>query len=247
MKSQLHKSRMATDQRTFADAQRAILFAQKDKTIDEKMTFYNTWAKCYEQDVALLDYQAPIFVKQSLAALFTTGRDQALVLDVACGTGLVAQQLQGLGFHHIHGVDGSEGMLEIAQSKGLYESLQKCMLGMELLPASPDSYDVTMIVGALSDGQVPPTILPELHRVTKSGGYVCMTTRTNIANQLYKKQLVAVIEDMEQRRLWDIVKVQQVEHWERAVSASGVEQDSEYISGIIYICRKSSNQQSKNN
>ncbi|XP_048413422.2 methyltransferase-like protein 27 isoform X2 [Stegostoma tigrinum] len=145
--------------------------------------------------------------------------------------------LQRFGFLNFHGVDGSEGMLELARCKSIYQTLQKCMLDSELLPASSDSYDAVVIVGALSGGQVPPAILPELHRVTKPGGFVCMTTRNNTSNQFYKKQLQAVIEEMEQNRLWERVTVQEIEHWEKATAE--VEHGSTYISGIIYLYQKS--------
>ncbi|XP_067864187.1 methyltransferase-like protein 27 isoform X3 [Heptranchias perlo] len=190
---------MAANPRTFADVQRTILSAHKESTVEDKMSFYDSWSDLYEQ-------------------------------------------LQRLGFCNFHGVDGSEGMLELAQSKSMYQTLQKCTLGSESLPASSDSYDAVVIVGALSEGQVPYTVLPELHRATKPGGFVCMTTRTNTSNQLYKKQLQAVIEEMEQKGLWERVKVQEVEHWEKATSVHETKQDSKYISGIIYIYRKSRSQ-----
>ncbi|XP_067864184.1 methyltransferase-like protein 27 isoform X1 [Heptranchias perlo] len=233
---------MAANPRTFADVQRTILSAHKESTVEDKMSFYDSWSDLYEQDVIFLDYQAPLLAAECLAAVMPEDRDQALVLDVACGTGLVAVQLQRLGFCNFHGVDGSEGMLELAQSKSMYQTLQKCTLGSESLPASSDSYDAVVIVGALSEGQVPYTVLPELHRATKPGGFVCMTTRTNTSNQLYKKQLQAVIEEMEQKGLWERVKVQEVEHWEKATSVHETKQDSKYISGIIYIYRKSRSQ-----
>ncbi|XP_067864186.1 methyltransferase-like protein 27 isoform X2 [Heptranchias perlo] len=202
---------MAANPRTFADVQRTILSAHKESTVEDKMSFYDSWSDLYEQDVIFLDYQAPLLAAECLAAVMPEDRDQALVLDVACGTGLVAVQLQRLGFCNFHGVDGSEGMLELAQSKSMYQTLQKCTLGSESLPAS-------------------------------SGGFVCMTTRTNTSNQLYKKQLQAVIEEMEQKGLWERVKVQEVEHWEKATSVHETKQDSKYISGIIYIYRKSRSQ-----
>ncbi|XP_041053805.1 methyltransferase-like protein 27 isoform X2 [Carcharodon carcharias] len=220
-------SRMAANPRTFADAQRMVFSCHKESTAEDKMSFYDSWSELYEQDVMFLDYRAPLLAAESLAAVLNEDRDKALVLDVACGTGLVAVQLQRLGFRNLHGVDGSEGMLELARSKSVYQTLHKC------------SYDVAVIVGALSEGQVPYTILPELHRVTKPGGFVCMTTRTNTSNQLYKKQLQAVIEKMEQKGLWERVGVQEIEHWEKSTSVHEDEQDSKYISGIIYMYRKS--------
>uniref|UniRef100_UPI00398F5E79 methyltransferase-like protein 27 n=1 Tax=Pristiophorus japonicus TaxID=55135 RepID=UPI00398F5E79 len=233
---------MAANPRTFTDVQRTVLSSHKGSTIEDKMSFYDGWSELYEQDVMCLDYQAPLLAAESLAAVMLEDRDQALILDIACGTGLVAVQLQRLGFCNFHGMDGSEGMLELARSKSVYQTLQKCILDTESLPASSDSYDAVVIVGALSEGQVPYTVLLELHRVTKPGGFVCMTTRTNTSNQLYKKQLQAVMEEMEQKGLWERVKVQEVEHWEKATSVHETEQDSEYISGMICIYRKSRSQ-----
>lgn len=38
------------------------------------------------------------------------------------------------GFVHFVGLDGSEGMLQIAKNTGLYEDVIQCMLGDEELP-----------------------------------------------------------------------------------------------------------------
>lgn len=230
---------MAANPRTITDVQTTILSAHANCTVEDKISFYNTWSKLYEQDMKLLDYRAPLLASTCLADVMLEDRDQALVLDVACGTGLVAAQLQKLGFCNFHGLDGSEEMLHLAQSKSLYQSIQKCILGAESLPLSSDIYDAVLIVGALSGGQVPYTTICELHRVTKPGGFVCMTTRSNVSNQLYKTQLQALMEEMEQKRLWVKVKVQEIELWEKATSELESKGDSIYIPGTIYIYQKS--------
>ncbi|XP_078278348.1 methyltransferase-like protein 27 isoform X2 [Rhinoraja longicauda] len=230
---------MAANPRTITDVQATIQSAHENCTVEDKISFYDNWSKIYEQDVKLLDYQAPLLASTCLADVMLEDRDRALVLDVACGTGLVAAQLQKLGFCNFHGLDGSEEMLQLAQSKSLYQSLQKCILGAGSLPLSSDIYDAVLIVGALSVGQVPYTTIRELHRVTKPGGFVCMTTRSNVSNQLYKTHLQALIEEMEQKRLWVKVTVQEIEVWEKATSVHESIGDSIYIPGTIYIYQKS--------
>ncbi|XP_062887213.1 methyltransferase-like protein 27 [Mobula hypostoma] len=230
---------MADNPRTLADVQRTVLAVHKMTAIKGTLSFYDTWHELYEQDMKLLDYQAPLLASMSLADVMPEDRDQALILDVACGTGLVAMQLQKLGFCNFHGLDGSERMLQLAQSKSIYQTLQKCIISTESLPLSSDTYDAVLIVGALSEGQAPCTVAPELHRVTKPGGFVCMTTRRNVSNQLYNSQLQAVIEKMEQKGLWVKVIVQEIEQWEKATSVHETEQDSTYIPGVIYIYQKS--------
>jgi len=45
------------------------------------------------------------------------GLEQARVLDLACGTGVLALELARLG-HTVHGIDSSPGMIRIAREKG---------------------------------------------------------------------------------------------------------------------------------
>nr|XP_012304657.1 Williams-Beuren syndrome chromosomal region 27 protein isoform X4 [Aotus nancymaae] len=78
-------------------------------------------------------------------------------------------QLQAQGFFQLHGVDGSPEMLKQARARGLYQCLRLCTLGQEPLPSPEGTFDAVLIVGALSDGQVPCSVIPELLRVTKPG------------------------------------------------------------------------------
>jgi predicted TPR repeat methyltransferase len=52
-------------------------------------------------------------------------------LELACGTGLVGQALGEKGFRNIYGCDISEKMLEIAETKNIYRSLDQFELGQE--------------------------------------------------------------------------------------------------------------------
>ncbi|KAM5181101.1 methyltransferase-like protein 27 isoform 3-T5 [Mantella aurantiaca] len=111
-----------------------VASAHKDCSPAHKLQFYNQWATQYEEDVSVLDYKAPQLAAAALASVCTVHRDAMLVLDVACGTGLVAEELQHFGFNLFHGLDGSTGMLEVAKNKQLYQELKQCMLGQDLLP-----------------------------------------------------------------------------------------------------------------
>ncbi|MBN3289802.1 MET27 protein, partial [Polypterus senegalus] len=142
--------------------------------------------------------------------------------------------LNKMGFRNFHGIDGSEGMLEMAKTKGLYQNLKYCMLGTETLSSPISFYDAVLIVGALSVGQVPVKVIWELWQVTKPGGYICMTTRANNSNIQYKDQLESLQRSMEEKGMWEKIAVREVEKWERAVS----ENDCVYISGVVYLYRK---------
>ncbi|XP_042544026.1 methyltransferase-like protein 27 isoform X3 [Dipodomys spectabilis] len=151
-------------------------------------------------------------------------------------------QLQARGFLQLHGVDGSPEMLKQAQARGLYQKLSLCTLGQEPLPSPEGTFDAVLVVGALSHGQVPCTVIPELLRVTKPGGLVCLTTRTNPSNLPYKEALEASLDQLERAGAWECLVAQPVDHWElatseREVAPRALAQDG-FISGIIYLYRK---------
>lgn len=43
------------------------------------------------------------------------------IIDVACGIGVVAEDLAPHGYKNIDGLDSSKGYIEVAKSKGLYK------------------------------------------------------------------------------------------------------------------------------
>lgn len=219
---------------TFDHVKAMILSAHSSSTTSEKVNFYNSWAENYDQDVAVLEYRAPTLAANCIASHFISGRDKAVVLDLACGTGLVAKQLKTHGFGHFVGIDGSKTMLEKANGSGLYQDLKLCLMGDDPLPVQTDMFDVVVIVGALSVGQVPVGVVRELCNSTKPGGYVCMTTRGNPDNVKYKVSLECELERMEQEGLWTRVEVTEVEDWELAVS----EEEHGYIPGSVYLYKK---------
>ncbi|XP_026860543.2 methyltransferase-like protein 27 [Electrophorus electricus] len=220
--------------RSFADVKDVIISAHKNVGLQDKIEFYNTWAENYEQDVAVLDYRAPLLAAECITKNFKGDKKRAIILDVACGTGLVSKQLKKNGFHHFVGVDGSAAMLNLARKTGLYQDLKQCILGRDSLLVQEELYDIVVMVGALSIGQVPVTVIRELWQATKPGGYVCMTTRGNADNREYKAELENVLRTMEEEKRWSCVAVTGVEEWERAVA----EQESDYIQGAVYLYQR---------
>ncbi|XP_047235095.1 methyltransferase-like protein 27 isoform X1 [Girardinichthys multiradiatus] len=226
---------MSANSNTFDSVKAAILSAHKSTTSEEKVSFYNRWAETYDRDVAVLDYCAPSLAANSISSHFNAVREAAVVLDVACGTGLVAKQMKKLRFGHFVGVDGSEAMLDKARETGLYQDLKQSLLGEEPLPVQwADTFDVVVIVGALSVGQVSFSVIRDLYNVTKPGGYICMTTRSNYDNLEYKAALESELRQIEEEELWTCLEVTEVEDWERAVS----EEEDGYISGAVYVYKK---------
>lgn len=83
-------------------------------------------AKNYEGIYLRLGYPDPKKVAEMVDKYTTIknlNKDTVRILDLACGTGLIGQELSKRGFKHIVGYDISSGMLEEAQHKGVYTEL----------------------------------------------------------------------------------------------------------------------------
>ncbi|XP_028437474.1 methyltransferase-like protein 27 [Perca flavescens] len=221
-------SRTVNDVKTFLKSYRDV----------ERMKFYDQWAETYDQDCNLMGYRAPHQTVDFLNANFSGSPEEVLVLDVACGSGLVAKLMAELGFRNFVGVDGSKGMLEQAAKTGLYQDLRLALLGTEPLPAQTDAFDVVMIVGALRDSFVPVSVVRELCCAAKPGGYVCMSRVDPKleSGDKYKVCLEKELQLMEDEGLWTRVISQEMDRY-----MMDVYYDDQYLYGTMYLYRKSLN------
>lgn len=89
-----------------------------------------------------LDYRAPELLAEALARV-AGPRRWARVLDLGCGTGLMAKALAGQ-FGTIAGVDLSPRMLEIARQTGLYTRLDCAEAGAWLAGEAAQSADLVI-------------------------------------------------------------------------------------------------------
>jgi predicted TPR repeat methyltransferase len=92
----------------------------------------------------------------------------ARILDAGCGSGLMGQLLDQVGYCNIDGLDASEGMLAAAQAKGCYKALHKLLLGAEI-DLEENSYDAIVAAGVMTHGHAPPASLEGLLRLAKPG------------------------------------------------------------------------------
>ncbi|XP_051255678.1 methyltransferase-like protein 27 isoform X1 [Dicentrarchus labrax] len=235
---------MADSCRSVDDA-RVAFQSCKSPDAKERVQFYDSWAENYEKDHSLMSYRAPDLAVNHLSDHFTGNPEQALVLDVACGSGWVAKEMLELGFRHFVGVDGSKSMLEQAAKTGLYQDLRLALLGTQPLPAQTDTFDVVIIVGALDAGFVPVGVVRELCHAAKPGGLVCMARGEHSgtpANQ-YKKDLERELQLMEEEGLWSPVGIKQTDRYmeDPHLSAERAKdmQEERYIRGSVYLYKRS--------
>ena len=107
------------------------------------------------------------------------------ILDMACGTGKVCDELMEqarVESPHIIGIDASEGMLERAKNNSNYETLHKSLLCNPEefkvnFPEYLEKFDFVTASGLLAEGHATNDIFDEMIMCLKKGGYAVFTSR----------------------------------------------------------------------
>ena len=93
--------------------------------------------------------------------------------------------LAAAGFTKMAAMDISQGMLDVAQAKNVYSSFHQMVMG-ETLGFETDEFDAVISVGVFTLGHAPIHSFDELVRVTKPGGYIVFSLRTDMVDDGYQ-------------------------------------------------------------
>ena len=147
--------------------------ATNDKELEDR---YDQWAADYDSDLAAeFAWNAP----QNATAVFVKHVDKsAHILDAGAGTGLVGECLAGVGYKDLVAMDLSQGMLDEAKSKNLYNAFHQMALGGTLDFATGE-FDAVISVGVFTLGHAPANSFDELARITKPGGLIVFSLRVD--------------------------------------------------------------------
>ena len=130
------------------------------ETPADNLAYYRDFASHYDASFAdAMGYAYPGLVAQQLIAM--TPPDGP-ILDIGCGTGLVAAHLRDGGFDRpVDGVDISPEMLAVADTKGLYSHLHAVDL-TQSTEALPTEYAGLISAGTFTHGHIGPDPLVRL-------------------------------------------------------------------------------------
>ena len=144
-------------------------------TSEELADAYRLWADQYDQDtVDVMGYVGPEVAARMLDAHLDS--KDCRVLDAGCGTGLVGEVLNRMGYENLDAMDFSGDMLSEAEKKAVYNRLLQEDMNTSLnIP--DDTYDATICVGTFTYAHVGPEAFEELIRVTRPEGHICFTVR----------------------------------------------------------------------
>jgi SAM-dependent methyltransferase len=122
------------------------------------------------------------------------------ILDVGCGTGVVASRLAGLG-HEVTGVDPSASMLEILRQRD--PAVEAVQGSATALPFEDGEFALAFCVAVMHHIAAPAevhTALGEMVRVTRPGGLVLVWDH-NPRNPYWKNLMARVPQDDGSERL----------------------------------------------
>ena len=109
---------------------------------------FDRFADTFEEKLSALKYQAPKLVGDAIRDRFPKSEQSLTVLDAGCGTGLAAEFLRSYAKHLI-GVDLSEGMLEKAQQRDVYDEIH-CEDLCQYLLNNQERFDLIVSIDTLN-------------------------------------------------------------------------------------------------
>jgi len=160
---------------------------------------FNQYAIYYDKHLTdVLDFKVPEYLYSAVDTVLLEREsypDNWFIVDVGCGTGLVAPLFKPLS-HRLVGIDLSEKMIEVAKTKDLYdelvvmaaEDIADCYSGVDLIIASDVlSYigDLVPIFKVFASVIVSNGLLAFSVESTSSADYILQTTIRYAHNKSY--------------------------------------------------------------
>lgn len=124
----------------------------------------------------------------------------ARLLDVGCGTGVLAGALSGQGYDVV-GVDPSEGMLDVMRKR--FPAVESVQASGTEMPFEDGSFDIAVSVATMhhiADPEAVRRALGEMARVVRSGGHVLVWDH-NPRNPYWPHLMKRVPQDQGDERL----------------------------------------------
>ena len=161
---------------------------------------YDEWAGDYDQQI-WASGNPYITIATGMMGRHVADFD-ARILDVGCGTGNMALVLNQMGYNNLEGLDPSSGMLQIAEKKGIYQSLHQKYLS-ERVDLPDDSYDAIVAAGVLTHGHAPPESLDGVLRLCKPGAIIVFSLSQIAFNDQGFSQKIEMLSDSGQWQFLD--------------------------------------------
>lgn len=114
----------------------------------------------------------------------------SLILDVGCGTGLLAEYLKIHGFYNIEGMDVLESMVNICKRKKLYKNVI-CQDARKSQDELNEKYDVVVGCGMFTVAHLNPKYLINLFNWIKKGGVMIASCTEPVIN-IFEREVLKI-------------------------------------------------------
>ena len=169
----------------------------------DKEQTYNRWAVTYESD--MVDDMEYVAHKHAAKLFGQYVNDfDARVLDIACGTGLVGEELRNFGYRSIDGTDFSAEMLRVSRERGVYQGLFKHDFTHPL--DLPEKYDALICVGLFAFNEPKITDLIHVIHTVKPAHYCIVTVNGAAWRELDLKKAITDEAAIHNLKIEEIVK-----------------------------------------
>ena len=158
----------------------------------EIKNFYDNWSNEYDKTLDDWDYKAP---KQAALILKKYSiRKPSFLLDLACGTGLFAQEIRKI-YPTItcDGTDISKKIINISLQKGLYRNLY--LSSFEKKIKSEDDYSVVSLIGGMTYCTNYELLFKHVYNYLKNKGYFIFTNRVDVWERFNFDKFLKLNED----------------------------------------------------
>ena len=152
--------------------------------------YYDDWSQNYDQTLSQWDYRAP--KKVSLILKSYKKFNPKKILDLACGTGLFAEELIKIYPNVlIDGIDISKKIINVARSKKIYNNLLCANFDKKFITIY--KYDLISCIGAMTYTNNPRKLLKNMHNKLKNSGLFIFTHRVDL---MLKQNFTKILEDL---------------------------------------------------
>ena len=135
------------------------LFSVLQQSLAAQVAFRKPLAECLD-DVIKQDFQVK-------------AKGEINIIDAGAGTGLMAVELQKLGYTNLHALDISQEMLNEAKKKNLYKKIICAPLNDQRIPEiETGEFDAVICGGTLLKGLVRSLAFPEMVRMVRTGEFL---------------------------------------------------------------------------
>ena len=184
--------------------------AYKLSTPEDNADYYDAFASTYDTDFAgTLGWHYPA----AIAAAYRNAETETdtPIVDIGCGTGLVASALN-LPREQIDGVDISAEMLRVSEEKELYRSLYRVDL-TKALDVIVNDYGAVLSAGTFTSGHLGPEPLESLLDIARAHALFVIGVKKAFFQEA---EFEPVLQDMKARGLIKDLQVAEVPMYAKA-------------------------------